>query len=96
MKTRIRVEKSEYKTVYIPEYYHEGLIFNSWKVFHCIEESSNTARIAWQKTCYNSKAESGSEQFAKDVIDNYLANISDDNREKDHHKHKEISYVKYP
>jgi len=97
MKTRIRKEQSIHDTVYVPEYYNEGWIFKGWESFMDIMGSScGLPQKAWIRTSKNTKFEAGTLEYAKDVIDTYLSMISEEEKIKYHHKHKEISFIDYP
>ena len=98
IETRIRVEKSEHKTEYFPEYLRE---YTSWfrtKTEWC-SDSTSTLFCPW----YSAKRQAGlggeglyTKEYAERVIDLYYSYEDQHNKEQEHYKTKETSYYKYP
>lgn len=98
VETRIRVEKSQHKTEYFPEYLRE---YTSWfrtKTEWC-SNSTSTLFCPW----YDAKRQSLHEgnppctkEYAERVIDLYYAYEEQRRKEREHYKTKETSYYKYP
>lgn len=99
MKTRIRVEQSVNETTYTPEYFVDGWIFSGWESFYDIMGSScGKPQKAWMRASkkFPTLSPEHSEQFAKQVIDEYFLMLSGEEKVKLHHKTKKTTYIDYP
>jgi len=97
--TRIRVEKSEHKTDYFPEYCLEeknwfGKVKQNW--YGVSDLSTHKFGEARRSVNISSGFYMYSEDWAKAIIDTQDYYWEDYLRTEEHQQTKEITYVKYP
>lgn len=93
--TRIRVEKSEVRTKYIPEVLIKfKFLFFKWQTYESFADSGDSSAMLalWKMGEY----EFDTLEKAQEAIDAYLKFKSERDKIELHNKTKEIGYIKYP